>query len=324
MTKQCSFVGTTNKRCPGTAENGDLCHWHDPNETKDRPRDRRDLETWAKSGKPMEGFSLRNAELENIDLVNKDGDEGFNLTNADLNHANLRGAHLYNIDLSGSALLKADFRHANLNFADMRDTDILGTDMTKARIEHTKWGTKVRQEVLAEDALRQGQHEKALDYYQQAEETYRSLYKCCEAAGQFEEAGQFYYREMVTNRHQLPLISSKRFLSKMVDLMCAYGESPARVIGISIALILFCSVFYFFLGIDNEGLAVVYRPDKDLTENILALGNCIYFSVVTFTTLGYGDIAPIGWARLVATIEAFSGTFILALFVVVFAKKMMR
>ena len=51
----------------------------------------------------------------------------------------------------------------------------------------------------------------------------------------------------------------------MVDLMCAYGESSARVIAISISLILFCSVFYSFLGIDNEGLAVVFRPDKDVT-----------------------------------------------------------
>ena len=57
----------------------------------------------------MEGFSLLHADLENIDLVNKDGDEGFNLINADLNHANLRNSHLYNINLKGSALLKVDF-----------------------------------------------------------------------------------------------------------------------------------------------------------------------------------------------------------------------
>ena len=171
---------------------------------------------------------------------------------------------------------------------------------------------------------KQNQPEEALDYYQQAEETYRALCTVCEGEGQFEEAGWFYYREMITRRRQLPLFSSKRFFSKMVDLMCAYGESPARVIGISIVLILFCSVFYFFLSVDNEGLAFVFRPDKGLTETVLASANYIYFSVVTFTTLRYGDIAPIGWARLVATIEAFFRTFILAIFVVVFAKKMMR
>jgi len=46
--------------------------------------------------------------------------------------------------------------------------------------------------------------------------------------------------------------------------------------------------------------------------------------VVTFTTLGYGDISPIGVTRFFATFEAFIGSFSLALFVVVFVKKMTR
>ena len=39
-------------------------------------------------------------------------------------------------------------------------------------------------------------------------------------------------------------------------------------------------------------------------------------SVVTFTTLGYGDIHPLGYSRLVASIEAFIGVLFMALFVV--------
>jgi hypothetical protein len=50
----------------------------------------------------------------------------------------------------------------------------------------------------------------------------------------------------------------------------------------------------------------------------------IYFSVVTFTTLGYGDITPVGFSRLIATIEAFIGSFALALYVVVFVQKTTR
>ncbi len=52
--------------------------------------------------------------------------------------------------------------------------------------------------------------------------------------------------------------------------------------------------------------------------------NSIYFSVVTFTTLGYGDISPHGFARFIAAFEAFMGSFTMALFVVVFVKKMTR
>jgi voltage-gated potassium channel Kch len=57
---------------------------------------------------------------------------------------------------------------------------------------------------------------------------------------------------------------------------------------------------------------------------MLEFFNSLYFSVVTFTTLGYGDISPVGVARFIAACEAFLGSFTMALFVVVFVKKMTR
>ena len=36
-------------------------------------------------------------------------------------------------------------------------------------------------------------------------------------------------------------------------------------------------------------------------------GDCLYFSIVTITTLGYGDYHPIGWGRAVAALEVFVG-----------------
>jgi len=37
------------------------------------------------------------------------------------------------------------------------------------------------------------------------------------------------------------------------------------------------------------------------------LANCLYMSVVTFTTLGYGDIVPVGYAKLLACCEVLIG-----------------
>jgi hypothetical protein len=37
------------------------------------------------------------------------------------------------------------------------------------------------------------------------------------------------------------------------------------------------------------------------------LPNCVYMSVVTFTTLGYGDIVPVGYAKVLACIEVVTG-----------------
>lgn len=43
--------------------------------------------------------------------------------------------------------------------------------------------------------------------------------------------------------------------------------------------------------------------------------NSLYFSVVTFTTLGYGDIQPLGWCRLVAVSQALCGILFTPLFI---------
>jgi len=41
----------------------------------------------------------------------------------------------------------------------------------------------------------------------------------------------------------------------------------------------------------------------------------LYFSTVTFTTLGYGDIVPMGYFRYVAMVEAFTGVILVGIFI---------
>lgn len=50
----------------------------------------------------------------------------------------------------------------------------------------------------------------------------------------------------------------------------------------------------------------------------------LYFSVTTFTTLGYGDFAPTGWLRFVAGLQALIGVGLIALFTVSWGRKMIR
>ncbi|MCB9838420.1 MAG: potassium channel family protein [Phycisphaeraceae bacterium] len=53
--------------------------------------------------------------------------------------------------------------------------------------------------------------------------------------------------------------------------------------------------------------------------------NPIYYSVVTFTSLGYGDIQPVAWwMKLIAASEALIGVSLMALFIVAWARKMVR
>ena len=299
--------------------------WRDATRDKaEEPELRPALEARARCGVPMQGFCLKKCRLAGLDLVHRGSHAGYDLSGSDLYRADLRGAHLFAINLRGASLMKADLRDANLHCADLRDANLLGVKLTGARLDNVRWGDRVLQERQAREARRSGQPALVLDLLQQAEEVYRNLRIELERAGLFEEAGRFFYREMVMRRLQMPRWSGQRLFSWLVDLFCGYGEQPVRVVLFSLGFVLVCALLSFLLGIHHGDLRLVFSTEQDLGTNLEALGACVYYSVVTFTTLGYGDIVPLGLARPLAAFEAFVGSFTMALFVVVFVKKMTR
>ncbi|HHX8564391.1 TPA: ion channel [Vibrio diabolicus] len=53
-------------------------------------------------------------------------------------------------------------------------------------------------------------------------------------------------------------------------------------------------------------------------------GTSVYFALVTFTTLGYGDFSPVGAVRFVATAQALLGLLLTSLFMVTLVRKFSR
>lgn len=279
------------------------------------------LEQRARTLIPMRNFQLSRTNLEGINLVNHDAHHGFQLRDSDLYRANLQDAHCFMMDFSGSSLMKANLYGANLHRANLENCNLLGTNFEKTKIEQVNWGRCLLQETRAaatQDADKQQEH------LQEAEEIYRNLRKVAEYQGLFETAGHFFQKEMLMRRLQMPLWSVRRLVSKLVDVFCGYGEKPLRVIVFSLALIFLFSCFYFIYGLSYNDVPLRLNFEASLTSNLGNFFSAAYFSVVTFTTLGYGDLAPLGLARAMAAIEAFIGSFTLALFVVVFVKKMTR
>lgn len=100
-------------------------------------------------------------------------------------------------------------------------------------------------------------------------------------------------------------------------LVFGYGERPLRVFGWSLTVVCFWAALYWCLGLVR--LSGATYPIHGLLQNL-------YFSVVTFTTLGFGDFEPVKtfWGMLFAASEAFIGMFMIALFVVSVAKRFSR
>ena len=102
------------------------------------------------------------------------------------------------------------------------------------------------------------------------------------------------------------------------------ASSSRTEVGFSAAVVLICAAIYFIVGLNAPEGIIVVDLARGIADNGLAFLSCLYFSVVTFTTLGYGDITPTVAIRTLAGVEALVGLFSIALFVVVFVKRMTR
>lgn len=70
-----------------------------------------------------------------------------------------------------------------------------------------------------------------------------------------------------------------------------------------VAMIIGFAVAYYMLGLENSDI----KHGIYLNEKVAQFHEALYFSVVTITTLGYGDFTPLGLSRILAVIEAVAG-----------------
>ena len=87
-----------------------------------------------------------------------------------------------------------------------------------------------------------------------------------------------------------------------MNIFLSITQGPPKCYGLAyLALIpIYSAIYYFCPGILNEEKSFL---------------GCLYFSTITITTLGYGDITPVGWAGQVATAsEALLGVILIGLF----------
>lgn len=104
------------------------------------------------------------------------------------------------------------------------------------------------------------------------------------------------------------IFKMKYIFSLFEDIVWGYGEKPSRTLLLLFLIIPLYTAIFYHSGYEQLGGSLI---------------NSIYFSIVTFTTLGYADISPkdSSFLKLICCSEALLGALMIALLVAGFANR---
>ena len=105
-------------------------------------------------------------------------------------------------------------------------------------------------------------------------------------------------------------IKTKHKLASPVEKLIIFLDriSFAQVFLLWIVIILVFAAIYFFLSI-YPAHALGYKGNA-ISRDFPGLFNAIYYSFITITTTGYGDVSPNGLTKLFAILEVVSGVIL--------------
>lgn len=116
------------------------------------------------------------------------------------------------------------------------------------------------------------------------------------------------YREKLCQVLYLENLSTQNVASKIFLALFGCFIKPLRIVLLGLLIYLLFVLIYTLPCMPFVKNTVQFHG-LDFLESL-------YFSGITFTTIGYGDIAPIGVTRFIAVIEGFLGVLLISSFLV--------
>ena len=122
-----------------------------------------------------------------------------------------------------------------------------------------------------------------------------------------------------------------KWVISWVPYVFGYGEKLKNIFMLSVIVIIICSFLFMFQGFELSRFGEGENINRDLSFQAFELRGTfrdwflsLYMSVITFSTLGYGDAQPVGLTRVVASMEALTGLVLMGFFVAILARKIIR
>jgi uncharacterized protein YjbI with pentapeptide repeats len=290
------------------------------------------LEEHNKRGQSMEGFYLKGLSAPAINLLHanlKDANlsnavlKGASFSDAELTNADLAGANLSECDFIGADCAGANFMMSDLSRARFWHADLTGADLAEANMEKCDFLNAVLFRVniyhaslkearfLTRENFRGRNNREGVDEKgaKTARESYANIKQYFISAARYNDISWASYNE---NRMELRRLWKERRPGLIpffiMGLLCGWGERPLRATVAALAIIISYAAAFFMLN--------AVRPNFT-GDYTLSPIDYIYYSTITFTTVGYGDFVPkanISF-KLLAGSEAFVGIFMMGLFV---------
>ena len=114
------------------------------------------------------------------------------------------------------------------------------------------------------------------------------------------------------------------FQKYVFDYVGRYATSPIRVLLNGILTIFIFGIIYDLVNTFLHAYGSIESTLPGNLNHFQEFWNSIYYSAITFFTIGYGDYFPHGILKLVAAFEGFSGVFLMSYFTVAFVRKILR
>ena len=168
--------------------------------------------------------------------------------------------------------------------------------------------------------------DKNKEYYASISKTYKNIASQFESNRILNISGEYHYLYKCSQSKTLEGFS--KFKSKIFWLTCGYGERPTYALITSLEIVLIFAIIYMFTGISIGDRLINYNLTSfSILEKKLILVDfleSLYFSLVTFTTVGYGDIIPIGTSIILSSIEMILGVTLVGIWTATLARKITR
>lgn len=311
----------------------DRCVWHATVDGK-TPETFEDFQPDAEDD--LDGAYLKEASLAGVDWLTDTSLVGANLTDAELNNADFSGATLTLATLTDVSGINADFRGATLEGAIFTNADLRRASLEDALLDDAVFtdvhigGETSFDDVNVYERKNVDPTLSADTSLEAAAWAYRQLQQVYQENALPKLARRSYNREKDARRRLAWKVRKyptalKWEISRWV---MKYGSSAYRVLGVSLLVILVSALLFPFTGGIQEtqdGQALTYTIENPQDAPPWWLGQILlkslYFSIITFATLGYGDIQPVGvWARMLAGVETILGSLLSALLVFVLTR----